>query len=101
VWSFILDFENAANPFEDRKENIVEWKRIAVEFIDALQSIKLQAQRFEMQYRIKPKDALHLACAIEGKCDYFITTDKKIIKQAKIRTIKIISPIDFVIIMEA
>ncbi|NLZ52473.1 MAG: type II toxin-antitoxin system VapC family toxin [Thermoanaerobacteraceae bacterium] len=28
----------------------------------------------------KAKDALHLACAVYKKCDYFITCDDKLIK---------------------
>lgn len=45
---------------------------------------------------IKTKDAAHLACAIYTKCDYFITTDDKILKYNDSR-IHIISPIDFII----
>ena len=52
-----------------------------------------------MQLGIKPKDALHLACAIESGCDYFITTDKGLINKA-VPDIKIINPIDFVREME-
>ena len=29
TWSFILDFENSENPYEDQKEAINEWKNIA------------------------------------------------------------------------
>ncbi len=100
LWSFILDLENAANPFEDRKENIAEWKHIAVQFIDTLESIRTQAKIFENKFRLKPKDALHLACAIEGDCDYFMTTDRDILKRVTINTIKVLSPIDFIILME-
>jgi hypothetical protein len=31
VWSYILDFENSVNPFEERKETIKYWKSIAIE----------------------------------------------------------------------
>lgn len=43
---------------------------------------------------IKEYDALHIACAIIAKCDYFITTDKKVSKY-KNNDIKIINPINF------
>ena len=33
---------------------------------------------------LKPIDALHVACAIELKCDYFLTVDKGILKKADI-----------------
>jgi predicted nucleic acid-binding protein len=46
---------------------------------------------------IKPKDSLNLACAIESGCQYFITTDKVLLKKAVLFSeIKIINPIDFI-----
>jgi len=33
-----------------------------------------------MKAGIKSRDALHTACAIEGGCGYFITTDKPILR---------------------
>ena len=48
---------------------------------------------------IKAKDALHLACAIESGCDYFITTDKGLTNKS-VDNIIIINPIDFVREME-
>ncbi len=34
VWSYILDFENAQNPFEERKRVIEKWKNVAVTDIE-------------------------------------------------------------------
>jgi hypothetical protein len=98
AWSFILDFENSANPFDERRDSIGEWKALAKIFIPAEDKIKILAQRFEKELAIKPKDALHLSCAIYKKCDCFLTTDKDLIKKAKsIPEIPVINPIDFVI----
>jgi hypothetical protein len=33
VWSFILDLENAANPFDERRLNIEKWRFMAVETV--------------------------------------------------------------------
>ena len=52
-----------------------------------------------MKHGIKAKDALHLACAIEKGCEYFITTDGKLTNKT-IAKIKIVNPIDFVREME-
>lgn len=49
---------------------------------------------------IKTFDALHIACAVYAKCDYYLTTDKKLLN-TPIPEIKIIDPIDFVSEMEA
>lgn len=51
-----------------------------------------------MQKGIKSKDALHLACAIEAECNYFITTDGKILNKS-IDNIIIVDPINFVRIL--
>jgi predicted nucleic acid-binding protein len=52
-----------------------------------------------MEKGIQANDALHIACAIESQCEYFITTDARLINK-KIEGIKIINPIDFVRNME-
>ena len=44
---------------------------------------------------IKKKDALHIACAIKAECEYFLTTDNKILNK-DISQVKVINPIDFV-----
>ena len=48
-----------------------------------------------MKSGIKLKDASHTACAIMAKCDYLITTDKRLLKYRDER-IKIVNPIEFV-----
>lgn len=53
------------------------------------------------KYGFGVKDSLHLACAIESHCDFFITTDKGIIKKATfIKDIQIINPINFLQFIE-
>ncbi len=50
---------------------------------------------------LKSKDALHIACAIEGKAEYFITTDDKILKKIKgLKEIEVVDPIQFITILE-
>jgi len=53
-----------------------------------------------MKTGIKLKDASHTACAIIANCDYLITTDKRLCKFQDKR-IKIINPIEFLIIWRA
>ena len=53
-----------------------------------------------MKYSVKSKDALHISCAIEAVCDYFITTDNEILKKYKAGEIKVCSPIEFINILE-
>jgi len=96
VWSYILDFENNNNPFEERKLKIQRWKTYSIEDVEENNKVIVKAKKLE-KIGLKRIDALHLACAIYAKCDYFITTDKGILKKnKKIKEIVIIDPVNFV-----
>lgn len=96
VWSYILDFENEVNPFEQRKIVIHQWKDHAIGDADESKEIIDLAEKF-CKMGIKSKDSLHIACAILLKCDYFLTTDDELIKKAvEIDLIRITDPISYV-----
>ncbi len=96
-WSYILDYENAANPLEERRAEIQRWEDIADVYAVETPTILAMMRQF-VAVGIKPKDALHIACAKEMDCQYFLTVDKGILKKAKrIAQIQILTPIDFVI----
>jgi predicted nucleic acid-binding protein len=96
AWSYILDFENEANPFVERKLAIAKWKVIAAIDIEENDSILSNAVRFA-EIGLKPKDALHLACALESKCTYLLTTDDLFIKKSEnILDISVLNPVDFI-----
>lgn len=96
VWSYILDYENSINPFEERKKQIEEWKKYSI--IDIIESENI-IKNAENLYNlgIKAKDALHIACAVESNCEYFITTDDYLIKKSnEIKSIRVVSPTMFI-----
>jgi predicted nucleic acid-binding protein len=94
AWSYIMDYEISFNPFSDRKSQIIKWKKVAKADVDVSEDIVKKANEI-MKNKIKQKDSLHIACAIEAKCKYFITTDRKILNKT-IDNIIIINPVDFV-----
>lgn len=100
-WSYILDFENYANPFPERQVEIQRWKELADSF--AYETDGLISTMEELTSAgMKPLDALHIACAISLKCEYFITVDKGILKKsAEISQIKILSPINLITELES
>jgi predicted nucleic acid-binding protein len=96
VWSYMNDFENSENPFEERREAIGMWAKIANQHCPPSDNILEKAKHIQ-KAGIRAKDALNLACAIASNCDFFITTDRGIIKKSNlISEIRIINPIDFV-----
>lgn len=76
VWSFILDYENSQNPYEERKKSILDWRDITITKVGISEKVTLLSKRI-IEIGIKEKDALHIGCSIIAKCDYFLTTDKK------------------------
>jgi predicted nucleic acid-binding protein len=95
VWSFILDYENSKNPFEDRRERISLWRDLSIDDCILSEFIKNKAKELEDTLGLKQMDAAHIACALEKKADYFITTDRKILKK-QIEDISIVNPTIFV-----
>lgn len=99
VWSYILDYENEFNPFEERKNVIRKWKNHANLNITETKEIIDKAKQL-LKYGIKSKDALHLSCAVCNNCDYFITTDDFLIQNLlNYEEIKVINPLTFISIM--
>ena len=100
IWSYILEFENAQNPFSIRKTAILRWKPIASRHILENEKVLVLAETYERR-GLKAKDALHVACAIEAKADYFVTTDRGILRKMKLDdSIAVVNPVEFVMMIE-
>ncbi|MGE0082780.1 MAG: hypothetical protein AB7S75_00015 [Desulfococcaceae bacterium] len=100
-WSYILDFENNANPFPEKRVEIQKWKQLADSFTNETEDILLKMNELKT-IGLKPLDALHVACAVSLQCQYFLTVDKGILKKtAECSEIKITNPVNFIIEREA
>jgi len=100
VWSYILDIENDMNPFEEKRRVIGAWKKFVVEDVEESADLLARAREF-FRSGIHSKDALHVASAIEGKADYFLTTDDKLLKKLSLtEEIKVINPVDIVEVID-
>lgn len=96
VWSYMLDYENEKNPFRERREQIGKWKKYARTDIEAADGIIHLANSLH-HLGLKKFDALHIACAVAAEADYFLTTDKGILKKSEfIKDIQVKDPIDFI-----
>ncbi len=94
AWSYVLEHENADNPYENQKRSITRWQRLAVVDVDESEEVIKRAVAIT-QYGIRSMDALHIACAIQARCRYFLTTDKKVLKK-RIDGIAIVNPMDYI-----
>lgn len=94
--SYVLSYENSQNPYEMRKSAILEFMKNSKMYIDIdkAEVIKVKAEQI-MMTGIKTKDAYHVACAIEANCDYFLSTDDRLLKYHT-EEIELMNPIDFI-----
>ena len=103
AWSFMIDFENSENPNVDEKEMIAEWKHLAKIHVAAADSILRKGRELESTFGIRAKDALHVACAMDGRCGHFLTTDKQLLRKFagnQLYGLRILNPIQFIYQME-
>jgi predicted nucleic acid-binding protein len=94
VWSYILNYENSRNPFDAKRNAISRWKKLSALFVAESDEI-VAAAGIITATGIKAADALHVACAIAGNCDYFITVDRRLLGYRDHR-ITICNPIEFI-----
>jgi len=96
VWSYILDYENAQHPVAEIRREIASWRKQTAIVMEESATV-MQKAREVMQFNVDLKDALHVACALETKADYFITTDRKLLnKLAAIEAFNAVNPIAFI-----
>lgn len=101
VTSYMLEYENGKNKLGKRKQVIAE-------FMESNESYYVGSERDPdvakiaesiMQTGVKEKDAFHVACAILSKCDYFITTDDRLLKYQE-SEMPLVTPEEFIRRME-
>ena len=96
IWSYILDYENSKNPFQERREQISKWRAYSEADIEESDET-LQLAVLVSEQGIKKIDSLHIACAIKAKAEYFLTTDDRVLKKATlIEGVRITDPIGFI-----
>ena len=99
--SFVMRHENEKNPFTDKRNAIEDFIETNVSiFISSDKRAEVQNIAEEiMSTGIKSADAAHIACAILSECDYFLTTDDRVLKYHSDK-IKILNPVEFLKILE-
>ena len=97
VGSYILDYEMSRNPYEMKRLSISRFIKnnmkgyVGVERDDVISPIAADI----MKKGVKEKDAYHVASAIYAGCDYFISTDVRLLKYQTDK-IRLVTPIEFI-----
>lgn len=95
--SYMLVYENGQNPYEMRRTTITEFieNNTTVYVSDAkMEEVSKQAHEI-MEIGVKYKDACHVVCAVLAGCEYFLTTDRRLLKY-RTDKLKMMNPLDFI-----
>ncbi|MDR1192354.1 MAG: PIN domain-containing protein [Verrucomicrobiales bacterium] len=83
----------AVNLFAAKRNAIARWETLSTQFVGASSDIVAAAGEIA-RTGLGALDALHVACAIAGGCDYCITVDKRMLNYQDRRVI-ICNPMEF------
>lgn len=94
-----MDYENSRNPNPFRRDSIADFFANAVQHIGVEKNDEIQKLAEVIHSTgVKAADSCHIACAEYAKCDYFLTTDNRILKYKSNKTI-ILNPVQFIQIL--
>lgn len=97
IVSYMLRYECSKNPFEMRRNAIFDFiQENATGYVGDNRKKVIEAKASEiMKTGVKFKDACHVASAIYAGCEYFISTDTRLLKY-NTQEIKMVTPIEFI-----
>ena len=80
AWSKVLDWELGKSPYFDQADEISAWAEWANAYVEMSDAIAAEGASI-MRYGVKRMDALHIASAAAADCEWFLTTDRGILKR--------------------
>lgn len=95
--SYILGYENSQNPFIMRKTAISAFLRqYGSGYVSSERGPIVQELAQDiMRSGLKAKDALHVACALDAGCAYFLSTDDRLLRYRH-EHLPLLNPMDFI-----
>lgn len=95
--SYMLDYEVSNVPQRERRNTIRLFiDQNAVQYMGVENRLIVESKAREiMRTGVKEKDAAHVASAILSGCEYFISTDKRLLRY-RMAEIKMRNPIDVI-----
>ena len=100
AWSYVLDYESQANPFEERRDVVARWRTVAMVDVEETEAIIQHAHEIADR-GVRAKDALHVVCAMAAGCDFFLTTDDLVVRKMRgYAGIAVMDPTQFIVEVE-
>jgi len=97
VGSEAVELEILKTPDYERRVKVSRLSKVASFRVLIGEKVIRRARQLQM-LKFSPFDALHIACAEDGKVDVMLTTDKKLLKKIKkevIIKLKVCNPLDW------
>jgi len=82
VWSFMHEDENELCPFPTRRVEIARLDKLCAIEIRPIEVIRRKAHELRRTGNLSAKDALHVACALHARTDWFLTCDDQLLRRA-------------------
>jgi len=104
IGSDILDFEVSNTSDEVKRLRLLDLIGCCSERVIIDESLRNLGSEIENEIHLAPRDALHIASAIRGSSDYFLTCDDKVVRKtndiqnfllSRMMKLEIMNPIDF------
>ena len=93
---YLDNCELGNSPYTDQVEEIEVWADWAATYVEMDDAIVQRGTQI-MAFGVKRMDALHLASALAAQCDWFLTTDRGILRHVSlIDGMKVANPVDFI-----
>ena len=101
VTSYILEAENASNPFASKRNDIQAFidKYTAIYVSAKADAAVRQIAKEIMKTGVRLMDACHIACALVAECDVFLSSDKRLLHY-QTDIMRIMNPTAFIIDQE-
>ena len=98
IWSFMHEDETLLCPFPARKHEAFRLATLCKVRLGPEDEVYTLAQTLQKTANLSAKDAVHLACAVHGKADFFLTCDDRLLRPARRLTLapKILNPVDYI-----
>lgn len=102
VASGVHTVENQKCPHPDRRAHVNDVLNLAYSYVHTSATVLERAKQYRVN-GIERLDALHLACAVEAKADYFCTTDDHLLQKGKAadtNVTSVVSPLELVVLLQ-
>ncbi len=98
VWSFMHEDETVLCPFPDREDEVMRLRSLCKIQCPVSENFTDIGKEYQQRVNLSARDALHIACALQSKADFFLSCDDSLLKRASklLLPIRLMNPIDYI-----